>query len=111
MNGDDPAIKMIWAAIRPGVVDRRVRALVAGGFSAMTRFDVYGRGKQKGVEISGENYDMPKTVLMLVVAEDGLKAALEIIEGGARTGSIGDGRIFVVPVEEAYTIRTGERGL
>ncbi len=54
---------------------------------------------------------MPKTVLMLVVAEDGLKAALEIIEGGARTGSIGDGRIFVVPVEEAYTIRTGERGL
>ncbi|HOU70441.1 MAG TPA: P-II family nitrogen regulator [Methanothrix sp.] len=54
---------------------------------------------------------MPKTVLKLVVAEDGLKSTLKIIEEKARTGSIGDGRIFDVPLEEANNIRTGERGL
>jgi nitrogen regulatory protein PII len=48
---------------------------------------------------------MPKTVLMLVLE------AVKIIEDAARTGAIGDGRIFVVPVEEAHTIRTGEVGL
>jgi nitrogen regulatory protein PII 1 len=77
----------------------------------MTRFDVYGRGKQNGVEVGGENYDMPKTVLMLVVDGASVEAAVKIIEESARTGSIGDGRIFVVPVEEAHTIRTGEKGL
>ncbi|HQE96716.1 MAG TPA: hypothetical protein PKY20_00865 [Methanothrix sp.] len=55
VNGDDPAIKMIWGAIRPEVADRTVKALAAGGFAAMSRFDVYGRRKQKGVEISGKS--------------------------------------------------------
>lgn len=105
------AMKMIWAVIRPEVVDSTVKALKAGGFAAMTRFDVYGRGKQNGVEVGGENYDMPKTVLMLVVDGASVEAAVKIIEESARTGSIGDGRIFVVPVEEAHTIRTGEKGL
>lgn len=105
------AMKMIWAVIRPEVVDRTVKALTAGGFGAMTRFDVYGRGKQKGVVVGGENYDMPKTVLMLVVDGAGVEAVVKIIEENARTGSIGDGRIFVVPVEGAHTIRTGEGGL
>ncbi|WP_366879274.1 P-II family nitrogen regulator, partial [Methanothrix sp.] len=88
-------MKMIWAVIRPERVDAVVSALKAEGFSAMTRFDVYGRGKQKGIAVAGESYDMPKTVLMLVLE------AVKIIEDAARTGAIGDGRIFVVPVEEA----------
>lgn len=103
-------MKMIWAVIRPEVVDSTVKTLKAGGFVAMTRFDVYGRGKQKGVMVGGESYDMPKTVLMLVVDGASMEAAVKTIVESARTGSIGDGRIFVVPVEEAHTIRTGETG-
>jgi len=104
-------MNMIWAVIRPEVVDKVVRVLGTGGFSAMTRFDVYGRGKQKGVIVGGENYDMPKTVLMLVVESSNVAVVVKIIEDNARTGCIGDGRIFVVPVAEAHTIRTGEPGL
>lgn len=104
-------IKMIWAVIRPEVVDRVVKALMAGGFSAMTRFDVYGRGKQMGIEVARENYDMPKTVLMLVVESERIGDAVKIIEDHAKTGCFGDGRIFVAPIEQAYTIRTGENGL
>ena len=110
-NTDAFSMKMIWAVIRPEVVDKVVKALGAGGFSAMTRFDVYGRGKQKGVVVGSENYDMPKTVLMLVVGASSVAEAVKIIEDNARTGNIGDGRVFVAPIEEAHTIRTGELGL
>jgi nitrogen regulatory protein PII 1 len=54
---------------------------------------------------------MPKTVLMLVLEAGRISEAVKIIEDSARTGAIGDGRIFVVPVEEAYTIRTGKVGM
>jgi nitrogen regulatory protein PII 1 len=84
---------------------------VAGGFAAMTRFDVYGRGKQKDVVVGSENYDLPKMVLMLVVDASSVAGAVKIIEENARTGSIGDGRIFVAPIEVAHTIRTGEMGM
>lgn len=104
-------MKMIWAVIRPEVVDKTVKALTAEGFSAMTRFDVYGRGKQMGVVVGSESYDMPKTVLMLVVNSESVDAVMKIIEDNARTGNIGDGRIFVAPIELAHTIRTGEPGL
>jgi len=108
---DSISMKMIWAVVRPERVDAVVRALKYGGFSAMTRFDVYGRGKQMGIAVAGERYDMPKTVLMLVLEAGRISEAVKIIEDSARTGAIGDGRIFVVPVEEAHTIRTGEVGL
>ena len=108
---DVGSMKMIWAVIRPEIVDKVVKALIAGGFSAMTRFDVYGRGKQRGIAVANENYDMPKTVLMLVVEAGQVSDAVKIIEEHARTGCIGDGRIFVAPIEQAYTIRTGELGL
>ena len=55
-----PFMKMIWAVIRPEVLDRVVRALAMRGYVAMTRFDVYGRGKQRGVIVGGESYDMPR---------------------------------------------------
>ena len=108
---DSHLMKMIWAVIRPERVDVVVSALKTEGFSAMTRFDVYGRGKQKGIVVAGESYDMPKTVLMLVLEAGRISEAVKIIEDSARTGAIGDGRIFVVPVEEAYTIRTGKVGM
>lgn len=106
-----PFMKMIWAVIRPEVLDRVVRALAMRGYVAMTRFDVYGRGKQRGVIVGGESYDMPKTVLMMVVDDGSVGEAAAIIEEHARTGSTGDGRIFITTVDEARTIRTGEKGL
>ena len=106
-----PFMKMIWAVIRPEVLDRVVRALAMRGYVAMTRFDVYGRGKQKGVIVGGESYDMPKTVLMMVVNDGSVGEAAAIIEEHARTGCTGDGRIFITTVDEARTIRTGEKGL
>ena len=108
---DSYSMKMIWAVVRPERVDAVVRSLKTAGFPAMTRFDVYGRGKQKGIVVAGESYDVPKTVLMLVMEAGRVSEAVKIIEESARTGAIGDGRIFVVPVKEAHTIRTGEVGL
>ncbi|MCK9441834.1 MAG: P-II family nitrogen regulator [Methanothrix sp.] len=105
-------MKMIRAVIRPEAVDKVADSLEAGGFTALTRVEVFGRGKQKGIKVGSVVYDnLPKTMLMLVVGDDDLEKAVKVIEGAARTGNIGDGKIFVTAVEETYTIRTGARGL
>ncbi|MDD2837037.1 MAG: P-II family nitrogen regulator [Methanothrix sp.] len=105
-------MKMVRAVIRPEAVDKVADSLEAGGFTALTRVEVFGRGKQKGIKVGNVVYDnLPKTMLMLVVGDDDLEKVVKIIEGAARTGNIGDGKIFVTAVEEAYTIRTGQRGL
>jgi len=54
---------------------------------------------------------MPKTMLLAVVEDDRLNEAVEIIRRSAQTGNVGDGKIFVLPVEQAYTVRTGDTGL
>jgi nitrogen regulatory protein PII 1 len=105
-------MKMIRAIIRPEAVDKVADSLEAGGFTALTRIEVFGRGKQKGIKVGDVVYDnLPKTMLMLVVGDDQAEKAVQIIEDAARTGNIGDGKIFITSVEEAYTIRTGQRGL
>ena len=105
-------MKMIRAVIRPEAVDNVADSLETGGFTALTRIEVFGRGKQKGIKVGNVVYDnLPKTMLMMVVDDDLLENAVKIIEDSARTGNIGDGKIFVSSVEEAYTIRTGQRGL
>jgi nitrogen regulatory protein PII 1 len=105
-------MKMIRAVIRPEAVDKVSDSLEEGGYSALTRIEVFGRGKQKGIKVGDVVYDnLPKTMLMVVVDDDKLDRAVEIIENSARTGNIGDGKIFITPVEESYTIRTGERGV
>lgn len=105
-------MKMIRAIIRPEAVDKVADSLEMGGFTALTRIEVFGRGKQKGIKVGNVVYDnLPKTMLMMVVDDDKLEPAVKIIEDSARTGNIGDGKIFVSAVEEAYTIRTGQRGL
>jgi nitrogen regulatory protein PII 1 len=105
-------MKMIRAIIRPEAVDRVADNLEAGGFTALTRIEVFGRGKQKGIKVGDMVYDnLPKTMLMMVVDDAKLEGAVKIIEDSARTGNIGDGKIFITTVEEAYTIRTGARGL
>jgi nitrogen regulatory protein PII 1 len=105
-------MKMIRAVIRPEAVDKVADNLETDGFTALTRIEVFGRGKQKGIKVGNVVYDnLPKTMLLLVVGDDQTEKVVQIIEDSARTGNIGDGKIFVSSVEEAYTIRTGQRGL
>jgi len=105
-------MKMIRAIIRPEMSDKVANNLSEGGFFALTRLDVFGRGKQMGIKVGNVLYDsLPKTELMMVVEDDQLEKVISIIQDSARTGNIGDGKIFVTSVEESYTIRTGQRGL
>jgi nitrogen regulatory protein PII 1 len=105
-------MKMVRAFIRPEKEQEVVQALEGAGYASLTKMPVFGRGKQKGLQVGPIYYDeLPKTLLMLVVEDENAKHAIKVIEDKARTGFIGDGKIFVSPVEEAYTIRTGEAGL
>ncbi len=105
-------MKMITAVIRPEKEAEIVLALEGAGFPAVTKSHVFGRGKQKGLDVGPIHYDeLPKVELVLVVKKDEVKKVLEVIESKAKTGFIGDGKVFVTPVEEVYTIRTGKAGL
>ncbi len=105
-------MKMIRAIVRPEKEDTVVKSLEDAGFASITKFDVLGRGKQKGLQIGNSVYDeLAKSFLMLVVEDAQAPRAVEAIHAGARTGQFGDGKIFVTQVEEAYTIRTGKEGL
>jgi len=106
---------MIRAIIRPNQVGIVLSELLSGGFSAVTKMDVYGRGKQKGVKVGDVFYDeIPKEMLLMVVKDEDKDDVIKIIMKYARTGengNYGDGRIFVSPVEEAYTISKKTAGL
>ena len=105
-------MKMIRAVIRPEKESDVLTALERSGFSAMTKWDVLGRGKQRGIKIGSARYEVhTKLMLMLVVEDKDVERAMDIIKISARTGNFGDGKIFVTPVEEAFTIRTGEKAL
>lgn len=106
---------MIRAIIRPEKVNQVLSELCDAGFPAVTKMDVVGRGKQRGVKVGDLYYDeIPKEMLMLVVRAEDKDDVLSIIMRNARTtpkGACGDGKIFVTQVEEAYTISTGTKGL
>lgn len=105
-------MKMIRTFIRPEKEQEVVLALEGAGFPSLTKMPVFGRGKQKGLQIGPVHYDeLPKTLLMLVVENGDVERVIRIIHDKAWTGFIGDGKIFISPVEKAYTIRTGEEGL
>lgn len=105
-------MKMIRAIIKPEKAENVVDALEKEGFISLTKIDVFGRGKQKGIQVGSVMYDeLPKVMLMLVVENEDVEKVVGIIEDSARTGNIGDGKIFITVVEEAYTVRTGKRGL
>ncbi|MBK8870655.1 MAG: P-II family nitrogen regulator [Elusimicrobia bacterium] len=105
-------MKMIRAIVRPEKEEIVVKALEEAGFPSITKFDVLGRGKQKGLQIANSVYDeLAKSFLMIVVEDAQAPRAVEAIQSGARTGNFGDGKIFVTQVEQAYTIRTGKEGL
>ena len=97
---------MIRAIIRPEKVDETLKTLADAGYPAVTKIEVYGRGKQKGLQVGSVFYDeLPKEMLMIVVDD--------LIIGTARTGegNFGDGRIFVTPIKKAYTISSKTEGL
>jgi len=108
-------MNMITALIRPTKVDAVKSALVDLDIVGMTVSEARGFGRQKGqveryrgVEIKVDF--LPKVKIEVVVHDDKLAAAMEAIQHAAHTGEIGDGKIFVLPVEEAIRIRTGESG-
>jgi len=105
-------MQMIRAIVRPNKVIDIVEALEKESFVSLTKSDVFGRGKQRGIHTAEVQFDeLPKTMLMLVVEDGEKEKVLDIIKTSAHTGKYGDGKIFVNPVESAYTIRTGECGL
>lgn len=105
-------MEMVRAVVRPEREGMVVEALAKEGFVSLTKMHVFGRGRQKGIQVGPITYDeLPKLELMLVVSSEDTSKVVRIIEGTARTGNMGDGKIFVSPVSETYTIRTGEKGL
>jgi nitrogen regulatory protein PII 1 len=106
---------LVRAIIRPEKVGTVLSELLSAGYPAVTKMDVYGRGKQKGVKVGEVFYDeIPKEMLLIVVDDGDKDDVVKIIMKYARTGEtghFGDGRIFVSPVEEAYTISTKTKGL
>lgn len=102
-------MKMIRAIIRPERESEVLTALERSGFSALTKWDVFGRGKQRGIKIGSARYEeISKLMLMLVVEDKDVERAIDTVKISARTGNFGDGKIFVTPVEQALTIRTGD---
>lgn len=105
-------MKMIRAFIRPEKEQEVVLALEGAGFPSLTKVPVFGRGKQKGLTVGPVHYDeLPKSLIMMVIDDNDQDKVLKVIQDKARTGFIGDGKIFISPVENAYTVRTGETGL
>ena len=105
-------MKMVRAIIRPDKESVVGSALAKANFPALTKWDVLGRGKQQGVQVGGRLYDeLAKSMLLVVVEDDQVELVLRTIKEAAFTSYPGDGKIFVTPVETAYTIRTGQQGL
>lgn len=103
----------IEAIVRPNKVDDIKDALDKLGLAGLTVTEVRGHGKQKGhtATYRGKEYDvslLPKTKVEVVLPDNMVEGAVKAIMAAARTGEIGDGRIFVVPVTQSYKIRTGE---
>jgi nitrogen regulatory protein P-II 1 len=108
-------MKKIEAIIKPFRLDEVKNALTKIGVQGMTATEVKGFGRQRGhTEIyRGAEYKidfLPKVKIELIVTDDIVTQAIETIERAAKTGKIGDGKIFISPVDEVIRIRTGERG-
>jgi nitrogen regulatory protein PII 1 len=108
-------MKMIRAIVRPEKINDVLIELNDAGFPAVTKIDVVGRGKQRGVKVGDVHYDeIPKELIMMVVKDedkdDAVKTVIRIAKTGTK-GAFGDGKIFITDVEEAYTISTGSNTL
>ena len=107
-------MKLIKSIVRPHKVDDVRDALEKLNIAGMTVTDVRGHGRQKGhtAVYRGKEYSvslLPKVEIEVVVPDNVVDDVIEAIMAAARTGEIGDGRVFVLPVEQSYNIRTGAR--
>jgi nitrogen regulatory protein PII len=107
-------MKLIKSIVRPNKVDDVKDALAKLNISGMTVTEVRGHGKQKGhtAIYRGKEYNvslLPKMEIDVVVPDEIVDEAIRAIVQAARTGEIGDGRVFVMPVGQSYKIRTGEQ--
>jgi nitrogen regulatory protein PII len=110
------AMKMVMAIFKPFKLDEVRDALTSLGIQGLTVSEVKGFGRQKGqTEIyRGAEYAvsfLPKVKIEVVIDEPMVEHAVEVIRKAAGTGKIGDGKIFVMPIEQAIRIRTGESGI
>lgn len=108
-------MKKVEAIIRPEKLDSVRKALEEIGIISMTVTEVSGRGRQKGIVLqwrAGEyRVDLlPKVKLEVVVPEEHLHNTIVTIMNSARTGETGDGKVFILPIEDALRVRTGEVG-
>lgn len=108
-------MQMIRAIVRPEKATDVMKSLLEADFPAITKMSVFGRGRQMGVKVGDLVYDeIPKEMLLVVCEDDDVDDAIRVIMGAARTGeagNFGDGRIFVSPVEQAFTVSNGKAGL
>ena len=107
-------MRLIKAIVRPSKVDEVKDAVGKLGVSGVTVTEVRGHGKQKGhtAIYRGQEYQvslLPKMEIEIVVPDEIVDEVVKVVSDAARTGEIGDGRVFVMPVERSYRIRTGER--
>ncbi|MEJ2818017.1 MULTISPECIES: P-II family nitrogen regulator [unclassified Caulobacter] len=107
-------MKMIVAVIKPSRLDAVLEAVTEAGASGLTVTEVRGYGRQKGkTEVyRGAEYEvklLPKVKLEIAVANDVVEPVVEALQRSANTGKIGDGKVFVMDLEQALRIRTGER--
>ena len=108
-------MKMVEAIVKPFKLDEVKDALTKAGVQGMTVEEVKGFGRQKGhTELyRGAEYSvdfLPKVKVQVLVTDDKVAAVVDAITAAAKTGKIGDGKIFVYTVEEVIRIRTGEKG-
>ena len=102
-------MKLVRAFIRPEKEQEVVLALEGAGFPALTKMSAMGRGKQKGLKVGDIVYEeLPKILLLIAVKDEEADKVVSIIMERARTGNIGDGKIFISPIEKVITVRTGE---
>jgi nitrogen regulatory protein PII len=109
-------MKLIKAVVRPNKLDEVKEALDKINVSGMTVTEVRGHGRQRGhtAIYRGNEYNvalLPRMEVEVMVPDEAVDSAIDAIVSAARTGEIGDGRIFVTPVESVYRIRTGEAGV
>jgi nitrogen regulatory protein PII len=107
-------MKLIKSIVRPNTVDDVREALEKMNIPGMTVTEVRGHGRQKGhtAVYRGQEYNvslLPKVEIEVVVSDGVAEQVIQTIAKAARTGEIGDGRVFVLPVEAGFNIRTGER--
>lgn len=108
-------MKKVEAIIRPEKLDLVREALEEKGIHGMTVSEVKGRGRQKGITLQWRAGDyrvefLPKVKLEIILDDEDVEKAIETICEMAKTDKVGDGKIFVYPVEDVIRVRTGERG-